>query len=436
MSEDQTLTLSAKPHILIGMATIVVLVGGLFYWAATATITGAVIAQGTVEVEHNRQIVQHPTRGVATEVYVRDGQYVAQGDVLVLLDTSRQQGEWVFAQAQLFELEARQDRLKSEQSELEAVDFNPALLGQSMGNPALRALLDGQRALFQATRRSIAIESTKLKNRKQQITAQINGIDAQEVALTRQLELLAQELDAQRALRARKLTSAGAVITLERQEASLSGSLGETLANRTAAVQRLMETDLELVRLRRNHLEKSVTTARDLDAPIRQYRRDLGALRDEIAQARIRAPVSGIVYGMTLGTAREVLRPAEPLLYLIPQDRPLIVAMRVSPRHIDQVVQGQNVKLRLSAMDQRLTPELWGQITRISADAIADDAGGQAYYRAEMVLPAEELQRLPHGARLLPGMPVEAFIRTGERSPMAYMVKPMTDYFARAFRES
>jgi HlyD family secretion protein len=436
MSTDHTLTLSAKPQILIGLVTIVALVAGLFYWAATATITGAVIAFGTIEVERNRQIVQHPNGGVATAVHVRNGQYVTQDDVLVELDTSRQQGELAFAQAQLFELQARQSRLRAEQAELQTVSFDPTLIAQSRGNPSLEILLDGQRQLFQATRRTIAIESTKLENQKQQIKAQIKGIDAQEIALIRQLELIEQELVTQKSLWARKLTSASAVIDLERQQASMSGSLGEVMANRAAAAQRLIETDLELGRLMSRHLEKGVATARDLDAPIRQYQRDVHALHAEIAQAQVRAPVSGIVYGMTLRTARAVLRPAEPLLYLIPQDRPLIVAMRVSPSHIDQVALGQTVKLRLSALDQRLTPEVWGRITQLSADAIADEAGGEAFYRAEMVLASDELQRIPEGVRLLPGMPVEAFIRTGERSPMAYMIKPVADYFARAFRES
>jgi HlyD family secretion protein len=367
---------------------------------------------------------------------VRNGQYVAQGEVLIELDTRRQQGELDFTQAQLFELQARQSRLKAEQGDLQSVRFDPSLVKQSRVNASFASLLDGQRQLFQATRRTIAIETTKLENQKQQIAAQISGIDAQEMALIRQLELIAQELATQQSLRARKLTSASAVTALERQQASLRGSLGEVASNRAAARQRLIETDLELGRLVSRHLEKGVATARDLDAPIRQYQRDLRALREEITQAQVRAPVSGIVYGMTLRTARAVLRPAEPLLYLIPQDRPLIVAMRVSPKHIDQVALGQKTKLRLSALDQRVTPEVWGRITRLSADAIPDEAGGEAYFRAEMVLPAEELGRLPTGVRLLPGMPVEAFIRTGERSPIAYMVKPVADYLARAFRES
>ncbi|HCQ59300.1 MAG TPA: HlyD family type I secretion periplasmic adaptor subunit, partial [Sulfitobacter sp.] len=156
----------------------------------------------------------------------------------------------------------------------------------------------------------------------------------------------------------------------------------------------------------------------------------------EIDRLDIRAPVSGVIYGMQIQTPRSVVRAAEPLMYLVPQDRPLIIAARVQTIHIDQVAVGQEVNLRLSALNQRTTPELVGKVLQVSADSIDDDATGQTYYRAEIALNPGEINKLKEGTVLLPGMPVEAFIRTGERSPMAYLLKPMADYFARAFRES
>ena len=212
--------------------------------------------------------------------------------------------------------------------------------------------------------------------------------------------------------------------------------MGELAASQAAARERLVETDLEMGRIVTRHIEKGIAKSHDLDGPLRQYARDARALRDEIALSEIRAPVSGIVYGMRVRTTRAVLRSAEPVLYLIPQDRPLIVAIRVPLRHIDQVAVGQVVKLRLSAFDQNVTPEVWGRVTQLSADAIEDEASGQSFYRAEMELPAKELDKLPEGIELLPGMPVEAFIRTGEHSPLVYLLKPVKDYFARALRES
>jgi HlyD family secretion protein len=153
-------------------------------------------------------------------------------------------------------------------------------------------------------------------------------------------------------------------------------------------------------------------------------------------QVDIRAPVSGIVYGMRVQTMRSVIRPAEPVLYLIPQDRPLLIVARIDPIHIDQIIMGQKVNLRFSALDQRTTPELVGHVTLISADAFEDDALGVTYYRAEIALDLGEISKLNEGDTLIPGMPVEAFIRTADRAPIAYLIKPLADYFKRAFRES
>ena len=436
MIEHNSLRISARPQVITGCLTLVLLIGGLGVWAVRATLTAAVVSSGIVEVESNRQIVQHPVGGVVAEIYARDGQYVAAGEVLLRLDAERQRAELVFAEAQLFELVARQNRLKAEQLRREDVIFDLALVQQSVNNPALQAMLIGQRQLFHATRLGIRDEVAKLESRKDQIAAQITGIEAQSLALLRQLEIAGVELSNQRALFERRLTPAIAVLELEREDARLSGNLGELAASQAAARERLVETDLEMGRIVTRHIEKGIAKSHDLDGPLRQYARDARALRDEIALSEIRAPVSGIVYGMRVRTTRAVLRPAEPVLYLIPQDRPLIVAIRVPLRHIDQVAVGQAVKLRLSAFDQNVTPEVWGRVTQLSADAIEDEASGQSFYRAEMELPAKELDKLPEGIELLPGMPVEAFIRTGEHSPLVYLLKPVKDYFARALRES
>ncbi len=436
MSGQGNLKISARPQVITGCLMLVVLIAGLGLWAVKARITGAVISSGTVEVESDRQIVQHPSGGVVAEIHARDGQYVAAGEILVRLEAARQRAELAFAEAQLFEIIARQNRLHAEQVQREEVIFDPALIRQSADDLALQALLVGQRQLFHATRLGIQNETSKLESRKDQIAAQISGIESQQSALLRQLEITGIELANQRALYERRLTPATAVMELEREEARLGGNLGELAASQAASRERLVETDLEIVRLVTQHIEQGIAKSRDLDGPRRQYARDARALRDEIALAEIRAPVSGIVYGMRVRTTRAVLRPAEPVLYLIPQDRPLIVAMRVPLGDIDQVAVGQAVKLRLSALDQDFTPEIWGRITQLSADAIEDEASGQSFYRVEMELPADELAKLPEGTDLLPGMPVEAFIRTGEHSPWVYLLKPVTDYFARALRES
>lgn len=159
------------------------------------------------------------------------------------------------------------------------------------------------------------------------------------------------------------------------------------------------------------------------------------ALSEQIARLDIRAPVSGVVLGMQVTTPRSVLRPADPVLYLIPQDRPLVIATRVPTIHIDQVHVGQEVKLVFSAFSQKTTPELNGHVAVVSADALTDQHTGMSFYRAEIMLDPGEREKIA-GLTLVPGMPVEAFIKTDDRTPLAYLIKPFTDYFARAFRET
>lgn len=223
---------------------------------------------------------------------------------------------------------------------------------------------------------------------------------------------------------------------MQRQAASLNGQLGELAANKAQAEGRITEIDLEVLKLATDRREEAITQLRDLRYRELELIEQRGALQLEIEQLNIRAPVSGIVYGMRVQTIRSVIRSADPVLYLIPQDRPLLIVARIDPIHIDKIVLSQQVNLRFSALDQRTTPELVGQVTLISADAFEDDASGITYYLAEIVLNPGEISKLNEGDTLIPGMPVEAFIRTADRSPLAYLIKPMADYFNRAFRES
>ena len=146
--------------------------------------------------------------------------------------------------------------------------------------------------------------------------------------------------------------------------------------------------------------------------------------------------MSGIVYGLQVFAEQSVIRAADPVMFLIPQDRPLVIATQVQVVDIDQIFVGQDVTLRFSAFDQRRTPELTGKVTLISADAFQNETSGLSFYRAEVEVNEGQMERLPPDMTLIPGMPVEAFVRTADRSPMDYLIKPLSDYFTKAFRES
>lgn len=436
MSVHNTKKWSAARPVIIGFVGMIVLFGGFGTWAVTSNIAGAVVASGKIEVDRNRQVVQHETGGVVAEILVDEGDTVAAGQLLIRLDPQQLASQRVIAEGQLYELMARRGRLEAERDDKAEILFEDELIAIGQINPDLQELMDGQQNLFVARRATIVQQIDQLSKRRDQIGAQIGGIDAQEVALKRQLELIEEELGSQQSLLDKGLAQASTVLSLQREQARLGGQIGELVATKAEAGERSTEIDIEVLKLGTDGREEAITSLRDLRYRELELVEQRSALVAEIDRLNIRAPVSGIIYGLLVQTPRSVIRPADPLMYLVPQDRPLVIAARVLPTNVDQIVVGQEVNLRMSALDQRTTPELVGKVIQISADALDDQATGQTFFRAEIALNPGEMVKLPEGTILLPGMPVEAFIRTGDRTPMAYLVKPMSDYFARAFREN
>ncbi len=427
---------SARVPVLLGGFGLFVLFGGFVAWATLSQISGAIIASGRIEVDQNRQVVQHPAGGVVSAINVQEGDEVTAGEILVELDNQQLLTQLSIVEGQLYELMARRGRLEAEQDAAEGVEFDPDLIEAGKLNPNVKELIEGQSNLFYARIESVEGEVEQLSLRKAQIANQIGGIVAQEDSLSEQLDLIRQELESQQQLLDRGLAQASTVLALRRQAASLGGQLGELAASKAQAEERITEIEIQTLALTNQRREEAITRLRDLRYRELEFVEQRASLLTEIERQLVRAPVSGIIYGMRVQTLRSVIRGADPVLYLVPQDRPLVIAARVDPIHIDQILVGQAVNLRFSALDQRTTPELEGRVTLISADAFEDEQVGASYYRAEIVLKDGEIDKLNDGQILIPGMPVEAFIRTADRSPMAYLIKPMADYFNRAFRES
>ncbi|MEL0437953.1 HlyD family type I secretion periplasmic adaptor subunit [Phycobacter sp. K97] len=427
---------SARRPITIGLLGLLLLVGGFGTWAVMSSIAGAVVATGRIEVDRNRQVVQHLDGGIVAEILVDEGDTVATGDVLLRLDPTDLKSQLVITEGQLFELMSRRGRLEAERDEADEITFDPELLALLPAREEVRDLVEGQRRLFQARRDSTDREIEQLEKRRSQIKDQIVGIKAQQQSMRVQLELIGEELQNQETLLERGLAQAGTVLNLRRTEANLGGSLGELLANEAQAEGRITEIDIQILTLTTQQREEAITRLRDLRYQELELAENRRSILERLNRLDITAPVSGIVYGMQVHTPRSVIRPAEPVMYLVPQDRPLVIAVQVAPTDIDQLFVGQPVSLRFSALDQRQTPELFGKVSQVSADAFEQEGTGLSYYRAEVELNEGEIDRLPEGAVLIPGMPVESYIRTNDRSPMAYLLKPFTDYFVKAFRET
>ena len=242
------------------------------------------------------------------------------------------------------------------------------------------------------------------------------------------------ELRDAQALLDKGLAQAARVSELQRRQAQLIGEVGQIQAQIAQLSGDTVRVDVEKLRLRVARREDAISQLRDLEGRTLELAERELALRETLSRMDVRTPVSGVIYGNRVFALQSVVSPAEPIMYVIPQDQPLIVSARIEAIHIDQVYEGQQATLRFVAFDQRSTPEVFGAVTNLSADVFIDEVTGTSYYSADIVPHPDELDKL-EGQNLLPGMPVEAFIKTAERAPLSYLVKPVSDYFVKAFRE-
>lgn len=413
----------------------VMFVGGFGAWAALSSLSGAVMASGQIEVERNRQVVQHPDGGVVETIYAREGDVVSEGDILIQLETGKNLRDLSIAESQLFELQAKRGRLEAERDDTGKIVFDADLLEVAAERPSVASVVDGQTRLFTARRDTETQQNEQLNQRIEQSHSSIEGIEAQQDALRTQLDLVENELASQEQLLAKNLVRSSTMSQLQRQQAQLSGQLGELQAERARVEGQITEIGIQILSMKSRRREEAIAELRQdypTETSLLERRADL---LERIGEASITAPVSGVVYNSTIFAERAVITPAEPIMYIVPQDRPLRVSARLPATSIDQAYPGQVVTLRFPAFNSRTTPELNGRVTQISADSFTDDRTGVTYYLLEAEI--DEKQPIESGEMLVlvPGMPVEVFIRTEDRSPISYLAKPMTDFFSRALRE-
>jgi len=425
---------AASRALLLGFLGVAVLLGGLVGWGAFANIAGAVIASGRVEVETRQQVVEHPDGGVVGDILARDGDVVDAGQVLLRLDDTLLRSEETILYDQYWELVSRRNRLEAEQFRAEEIRWDEALLARAAEDPDVDLMRRGQEALFDTRSRASVEQVDQLRERQRQIERQIEGAEAQISALDRQIDLIDRELEGQRRLLEQGLTQLNRVLSLERERARLDGRVGELVASIAEARGRLAEIEIQILQARTQRQEQAISELRDIQYQENQVREQLVQVRERLDRMEVRAPIAGTVFGSTVFARQSVVQPGEPILYIVPTDTEFVITAQVEPINIDQVYIGQPATLRFSAFSARNTPEIDGIVVKVSADALTDEQRGYSYYQAEIALAPGEESKL-EGLTLVPGMPVEAYIRTDERTPLNYLVKPLSDYFSRSMRE-
>jgi HlyD family secretion protein len=423
---------SIRMHLLLGLSVVVLLALGLGGWASTAEISGALIAPGQIVVESSVKKVQHPTGGVVGEVLAHDGDMVKAGQVLVRLDDTVTKANLAIVTKTLDALQARAARLQAEQQGAEKITFPASLLDRA-SDPDVRDIMASETKLFEVRTNGRAGQKAQLRERIRQLNEEIGGLDAQENAKQQEIALVNQELTGVRALYEQHLVQLARLTTLERDGARLEGERAQYVASRAQTKGKITETELQIIQIDKDMVSDVSKDLRETNDKIGELVERKVTAQDQLRRVDIRAPQDGMVEQSTVHTVGGVISAGDAIMMIVPQTDDLQVEAKVNPQDIDKLQIGQKTMLRLSAFNQRTTPELNGVVTRVSPDVATDQRTGQTYYTIRVSMSPQEVARLGE-VKLIPGMPVEAFVQTGARTLLSYLIKPLHDQLMRAFR--
>lgn len=420
-----------RRHLVFGLLLIFAVFGCAGGWAAVTKISGAVIAPGTLVVEGFLKKVQHPTGGVVAKLLVRDGEQVRANDVLVTLDDTSPRARLAIISNSVDELKLKRARLMAEAGGKENFEI-PAELDGRRKEDSIRKIFEQERQSFLTALNVRRGQKSQLEERIKQLEDEIEGIEQQAVAKESEMAVVEIQLTSLMKLTGAKLVPIQRLEEATKEKARLQGERGEFLSNIAQAKRKISETRLQILQVDQDYLAEVRTQVRDTESKLAEDVERLIEAEDQLRRMEIRAPQSGIVYQLAVHTVGGVIAAGETLMMIVPELHTLTVEAHISPVDIDQVFVGQQAYLRLTAFSQRTTPETAGQVLFVSPDLVLDQHSGTSYYVVRIQI--DETQA--GNVKLLPGMPVETYISTGERTVLSYLVKPLVDQVKRAFRES
>ena len=416
-----------------GSIVLLLLVGALGGWALVTDIAGAVLASGVVIVESNVKKVQHPTGGIVGEFRVRDGSTVKPGDVLIRLDETVTKANLAIVAKNLVELTARKARLEAERDEMTKINFPRELLALR-SDPETTRTLESEQKVFELRLKARAGQKALLRERSAQMQEEIEGHQAQQRGKAKELEFIKIELKGARELWQKNLMPITKLTSLEREGARLEGERAQLMAAIAQGKGKLAEIDLQILQIDRDAATDIGKELREVEGRVGEFIERKVAAEDQMRRIDIRAPQAGTVLQSIVHTVGGVISPGETLMLIVPESDNLALEAKVSPNDIDQLSIGQPARLRFPAFSQRTTPEISGKVSQISADITTDQRTGASYYTVRIAWEPRELAKLGE-IKLVPGMPVEAMLKTVDRKVISYLIKPLQDQLTRAFRE-
>lgn len=418
-------------RVIVGLLLVGSLVIGLGGWSAMAQLSGAVVAPGMVVVEASVKKVQHPSGGIVGEILVKEGDEVQAGDVLLRLDQTQTKASLGVVTSELDELVARRARLEAIRASAETAIFPDGFRQKSADTERLAA--EAERLLL-VQRETLVSQKSQLEQRVGQINEQIKGLENQKISKKSELGLVRSQLDRVKPLFDRQLVPALRLYELQRDESRMIGELADI----DAAIPRLRgqesETKLKAIELDQQSRSDAAKELAEVNAKISELNQKKLAAEDQLRRVDLKAPLSGYVHQLAAHTVGGVIGPGDVVMQIVPKDAPLTVEIKIAPNDIDQLSIDQPAILRFTAFNQRSTPEIQARIVKIAADVSQDQRTGAEYYVIRIEPEADSMKALS-GKKILPGMPVEAFVQTHARTVLSYFVKPLLDQMHKVFRE-
>ena len=424
--------MGVAPTMVFGVTVIAVFLGGFRGWAEFAPLESAAIAQGVVSVSGKRKTVQHLEGGIVADIPVREGEVVAAGQELVVLEDTQPRAAFSLLRAQHRSAAALKARLEAERDGLAEIRW-PAPLREAVAEDAADDVLATEERIFRVRSRSLDNRTAIHRRQIGQLRAEAAGLEEEIETQDRQLALLEEEIAALRGLVAKGVEGKPRLLALQRTESEVAGARARNRSQVARVGQRVEETLLTIKELGNERLSAVVAELREVETRMSDLRERLASARNVLSRTRVLAPVAGTVVDLRVFTRGGVVGPGEALMDLVPSGDRLVVEARVEPTDIDMVHPGLGAQVRLTAFSQLNTPPLSGKVIRASADRLVDPVTGAPYYEARIALDAEQPELAD--LKLQPGMPAEVMIVTGERTALEYLLEPIVASFGRALRE-
>jgi len=424
---------SMRVYQVLGVIGLLLIAGSLGAWAALAKIQGAVIAPGVLVVESYTKKVQHKEGGIIAQIDVKEGDLVKAGQLLIRLDATEARAELGVVNTALFENLAKQARLRAQLSNADKVKYSSELTKRA-NEPDVADLMSTQENLFKSEMAAIRSRKDQLDERVRQLDDEIDGLAAQLASKKRQIDLIAGELKDLEKLHKQGLVPTTRILALKREKSRLEGELGQYTSSIAQSKGKISETKLQMIQIDDDARRRDLSDLRDADAKVLEMLDRRLALQSKLRRTDIVAPQDGYVHQLVVHTIGGVITPGELLMQIVPDLDEIVIEAHVQPKDIDQVHIGQKAIVRFPAFDRRTTLELYGEVEHVSADLTQPQNDRPPYFAIRVRMTAEELKKLGDN-KLKPGMPAEAFIQTRERTPLSYLLQPLSDQIAHTFRE-